>query len=143
MAPGRLEIEPRGVDVHELSLCESIHDIVARAAGGRPVRTVHLTVGHLRQAVPESLVFCWAMATEGGVLAGSSLEIEEVPVTLSCRDCGVRSELADDLLMVCPACASIAVEPLTGTELLVTSIDVVTEEAGVRTGPSGDARTEG
>jgi hydrogenase nickel incorporation protein HypA/HybF len=43
--------------VHELSVSAAVVDTAVRHAGGRPVAVVNLRVGHLRQVVPDSLLF--------------------------------------------------------------------------------------
>ena len=50
--------------MHELALCGSIADIVDRRAAGRPVETVRLRIGELRQVVPDTLDYCWTMVTD-------------------------------------------------------------------------------
>ena len=115
--------------MHELSLCEAIADIVLEAAGGRAVRRVDVCVGRLRQVVPETLAFCWEAWCAGGPLAQAELVLDDVPVLLECRDCGVRTEVGEDLLMACAACGSVAVRAVAGDEFQVTSIDVVPTSA--------------
>ncbi len=110
--------------MHELSLCQSIHGIVERAREGRPVETVHLQVGRLRQVVPDTLAYCWTLVTDGGPLAGSRLEIDHVLVVLDCGDCGGRTTVEDALLLTCGSCGSGAISVVSGEELLVTSIDL-------------------
>ncbi len=110
--------------MHELSLCQSIHRIVDRAREGRPVEVVNLTVGRLRQVVPDTLTSCWTLVTDGGPLAGSRLEVDHVPVVLDCADCGRRTTLADLPLLTCGCCGSGSVSVVSGEELLVTSIDL-------------------
>ncbi|MEQ6902904.1 hydrogenase maturation nickel metallochaperone HypA [Nocardioides sp. YIM 152588] len=121
--------------MHELSLCQSIQGIVDRARDGRPVATVHLRVGRLRQVVPETLSYCWGLVTEAGPLAGSVLDVDHVPVVLDCRDCGERTTVADALLLTCGACGSGAIRVASGEELLVTSIDLAPR------GPTAPATT--
>lgn len=113
--------------MHELSLCQSIVTIVDGAREGRPVRTVRLRIGELRQVVPETLDHCWAVVTEGSPLAGAGLEIERVSVRLRCRACGAETKVADAIVLLCARCASGDVLVLAGEEFLVTSIDVETE----------------
>lgn len=110
--------------MHELSLCRSIYGIVDGAREDRPVTSVHLQVGRLRQVVPETLEYCWAMVTEGSPLAGSTLDIDHVPVVLDCRDCAERTTVEEVLLLTCAGCGSGNIVMVTGEELLVTSIDV-------------------
>jgi hydrogenase nickel incorporation protein HypA/HybF len=110
--------------VHELSLCRSIYDIVDRARGDRPVSTVHLQVGQLRQVVPDTLTYCWSMITEESPLAGSELEIDHVAVRLDCSDCGSRTTVEHVLVLTCATCQSGNITLHTGEEFMVTSIDL-------------------
>lgn len=113
--------------MHELSLCRSIHDIVDRARDGRPVRTINVQVGQLRQVVPETLVYCWGLVCAEGPLAGSELAVDHVPVVLGCRDCRGRTTATDAPGFACGACGSGSVDLLSGEEMLVTSVDLVKE----------------
>lgn len=119
--------------MHELALCGSIATIVSRHAAGRPVSVVRLRVGRLRQVVPDTLEYCWAMVCESTPLDGAKLAIESVPVRLRCTACGTDQEPAAELSFTCPSCASGAVEVITGEEFSVASIDVgvATDTAGV------------
>ena len=110
--------------MHELSLCEAIAATVSRHAGERTVTGVVVRVGHLRQAVPDALSFCWTMLTDGTDLEGCALEIEQVPAVIRCLRCATETTL-DVPLMVCKACSSDDVELLSGQEFLVASVDLV------------------
>ena len=110
--------------MHELSLCEAIAATVSRHAGERAATCVVVRIGHLRQAVPATLSFCWTMLTDGTDLAGCALEIEQVPAVIRCRDCGTESTL-EVPLMLCSSCTSDDVELLSGQEFLVASVDLV------------------
>ncbi len=113
--------------MHELSLCGAIYEIADRAAAGRQVSVIHLQVGRLRQVVPDTLTYCWAMVCEDTPLAGSRLDVDYRPVTLLCEICGRESRVAKELLLVCHACGTTQVTVTSGEELLLTSLDV--EEA--------------
>ncbi len=113
--------------MHELSLCHAIGGIVDRARDGRAVTRVHLQVGQLRQVVPETLVYCWGLVTDGGPLAGSELVVEHVAVQVDCRDCGGRTQVLHALVLTCATCGSGATDVVTGEELLVTSMDLARE----------------
>ncbi len=108
--------------MHELSICTSLASIVERHADGRPVRRVHLDVGHLRQVVPETLRFSWEVVVTDTPLAGSTLEINHIPAVIACRDCEARTTL-DAPVFRCP-CGSTAVDVVAGDELLVRSLDL-------------------
>jgi hydrogenase nickel incorporation protein HypA/HybF len=110
--------------VHELSLCRSIYDIVARAAGGRTVTQVSLDVGQLRQVVPETLIRCWGMVTAATPLAGAALAVKHIAARAVCQDCGAGLTLGPAFAMVCGACGGRALRIEAGEEFIVRSIDV-------------------
>lgn len=110
--------------MHELSLCRSIHDIAERAREGRAVATIHLQVGQLRQVVPETLVYCWSLVSEGTALDGSQLEIEHIPIRLRCGDCAAETVITQALVLTCGQCGSGAISVLTGEEFMLTSMDL-------------------
>jgi hydrogenase nickel incorporation protein HypA/HybF len=110
--------------VHELSLCRSIHQIVERASLGRQVLTVHLQVGQLRQVIPETLVYCWGLVTADGPLAGAKLEIDHIPVVLTCHTCEEETTVEHALVLICSACGGGNTQPIRGEEFIVTSLDL-------------------
>lgn len=111
--------------MHELSICTSIARIVGEHANGSPVARVHLRVGHLRQVVPETLRYSWEVVVDGTPLAGSTLAIEHVPAVIECRSCTSRTQLAAPVFR-CGTCGSTDTTTVSGDELLVTSLDLVT-----------------
>ena len=111
--------------MHELALSTSIAKIVTRNADGRRVRCVQLRVGALRQVVPETLAYCWSIATRGGPLDGSVLDIEFVPAQVECDECGAWTTLGR-LTWNCQGCGGSQVHVVAGEEFLVVSIDVDT-----------------
>ncbi len=74
--------------MHELALSRAIVDAALRHADGCPVRVVHVRLGALRQAVPESLSFCFDLVVRGGGCEGARLELEPVAALLRCPECG-------------------------------------------------------
>ena len=109
--------------MHELSLCEAIAGTVSRRAAGRPVRRATVQVGYLRQVVPDSMSFCWAMLTDGTDLHGCELDIEHVPAVVACDVCASRTTL-DMPVLVCGQCGGADVRLESGEELLLVSIDI-------------------
>ena len=117
--------------MHELSLCQSIYDIADRARDRRPVVTVHLRVGALRQVVPETLQYCWRVVTDTTLLQGSVLDIEPVHGELLCRACGATTVLADRFLIACAECDRAEVDVVHGEELVVTALDLAAASSPV------------
>ena len=109
--------------MHELSICTSIARIVEEAAGGRTVELVRLEVGHLRQVVPDTLVYCWDIAVRETPLEGVPLAIEHIPAVINCDRCG-QDTVISVLVLRCGTCDSTDVRLLAGNELFVKSVDV-------------------
>jgi hydrogenase nickel incorporation protein HypA/HybF len=110
--------------VHELSLCEAIADVVKPYADGRHVDIVRVRIGALRQVVPDSLSFCWALVRDYEDMPDAELELELVNAEVNCRSCGHRSTVVSRWSLLCPLCESADVEVLRGNEFLVTSLEV-------------------
>lgn len=108
--------------VHELSITQSIVDVVSNHAGDSRVLAVRLTVGRLSGVVPDAVRFCFDLLTEGTPLEGARLDIDQPAGLARCRSCGSEFTLPD-LVLLCP-CGSADVELLAGRELRVTSLEV-------------------
>lgn len=112
--------------MHELSLCHAIAGVVKPHAAGRHIEVVHVRVGALRQVVPESLEFCWALVCQhlDDTMVDTELELEFVTAEVVCRACEQRSQIQSRWSVCCPACESADVEVVRGNEFLVTSVQV-------------------
>ncbi|WP_406153452.1 hydrogenase maturation nickel metallochaperone HypA [Streptomyces sp. NBC_01023] len=108
--------------MHELSITQSVVDMVCERAGGRPVRTVSVRVGVLTAVVAESMRFCFDLITAGTVAEGARLEIDQPPGAARCRTCEKDFALPDPVLL-CP-CGSADVEITSGRELQIISMKV-------------------
>ena len=109
--------------MHELALSRSILEISRRHAEGRPVVSVRVRVGHLRQVVPDTLARCFEIVASEGGLAGATLEVVEVPGEVRCRDCGASTVL-ERFELRCGGCGGSDLEVLAGEELLVESLEL-------------------
>lgn len=116
--------------MHELSICSSIAGIAARHAAGRQVSVINVRVGQLRQIVPDTLIYCWSLVSEGTSLAGSRIEVEAVPARVRCRQCGQTTDVGSVPSFACGGCGSIDVEIAAGEEFLITSLELLPEGAG-------------
>jgi hydrogenase nickel incorporation protein HypA/HybF len=115
--------------VHELSICSSIAGIATRHAAGRPVTVINVRVGQLRQIVPDTLVYCWSLVSEGTPLAGSRIAVESVPARIRCRACARTAEIGDRPDFSCAACGSADVQIVAGEEFIITSLELAEEGA--------------
>jgi hydrogenase nickel incorporation protein HypA/HybF len=108
--------------MHEMAITQSVVDAVCEHAAGRRVHSIKLEVGALCAVVPDSMQFCFELATEGTVADGARLDLNVQPGTALCRTCGSQFHLPD-LILLC-ACGSADVEVLTGRELKILSMEV-------------------
>jgi hydrogenase nickel incorporation protein HypA/HybF len=108
--------------VHELAIAESVVETVTHRLPGAKVTCVCLEVGALSGVVPDSIRFCFDLATEGTGLAGARLEITEPPARCRCRACGTEFQ-PDSPVVLCP-CGSPDVAVLSGEQLKIVSVQV-------------------
>jgi hydrogenase nickel incorporation protein HypA/HybF len=119
--------------MHELSLSTAIVDTVLRHAQGRPVTSVQMRIGALRQVVPDSLEFYFEIVSRDTVCEGARLEQEFVPARLRCDACAREWEI-DYPIFMCPSCGTGSdVGIAAGEDFEVESIEV--EEVAECTAP--------
>jgi len=96
--------------MHEVSLVADLIGVCERRAAGRRVELIR--VRHATTIPPDILHQAFWMLTEGGRLAGATLETEPFDVELACG-CGFRGPLGHDDLVggsmaICPACGDVS-----------------------------------
>jgi hydrogenase nickel incorporation protein HypA/HybF len=104
-------------------MCEAIARTVADRAAGRPVRSVTVRIGYLRQVVPETLTFCWDMVTRTTALDGVELNVEHVPAVVACDTCATLTTIEAPVL-ACGSCGDRSVSLRSGDELIVASLEL-------------------
>lgn len=113
--------------MHELAIAGHVVDIATRHADGRKVTKVYLKVGHLRQVVPSALSFSFELVARGTVIEGADLDLEELPATGQCRDCGAETRL-ETFPLQCKACGGLNPKITQGEELYVESVEMEEQE---------------
>jgi hydrogenase nickel incorporation protein HypA/HybF len=91
------------------------------------IRSVRLKVGALSGVVEGALQFGYEIATEGTMLAGSQLTVENLPVVIYCKPCDALRELNGVQSFRCPVCNTPSGDIRQGRELEIESVEV--EEA--------------
>jgi hydrogenase nickel incorporation protein HypA/HybF len=109
--------------LHELAIADSVVQIASRHANGRQVTKVYLKVGRLRQVVPSALAFSFELVAQGTPVEGAELEMEEIPATGKCRECGAESRL-ERFPLQCGMCGGFDLQILEGEELYVESLEL-------------------
>jgi hydrogenase nickel incorporation protein HypA/HybF len=116
----------------------------AEKAGAQRITEIRITIGELTEIQEFALDFAFESMTPGTMAEGAKLVVTTVAPSSRCRDCGLTYD-HDRFEMVCPACGSFNVEPLTGRELQIDSIeaddgeDLLADEAEEATEEAPDA----
>src|ERR1035441_1073111 len=113
--------------MHELSIVTSIVESVTESLNSYPgarVLEVRLRVGALASVIPESLEFCYGIASEGTPLEGSRLVVNLLPVVMHCAPCGQDVELEGVQSFRCPHCGEPCSDMRQGRELEIDSIEI-------------------
>lgn len=123
--------------MHEMGIAQQLVQIALDAIPpeiAQPVvRTVHLRIGKLASVVEHSLTFCFEIITRDTALASATLDIEWVPVRVTCRSCGLTREVNGPVFR-CPHCEDGDVVLLSGREIEITSLELA-DEPGEACGP--------
>ena len=109
-----------------MSIAESILDIVRQhvpETAMPEVALVRVRVGRLSGVVAESLAFCFEALVTDTPLGRARLDIERVPTTCACGDCGRRFE-PEAMIFLCPACGSGKTRLVSGADLQVVHVEL-------------------
>lgn len=112
--------------MHELSLAESVREIIEAAArdqGFKRVRTVRLEIGQLSCVEQEAMRFCFDAAMQDSIAAAARLEIVETPGQGECAQCGGVAQIATRY-EPCPQCGSDAMRVVAGDAMRVIELEV-------------------
>jgi hydrogenase nickel incorporation protein HypA/HybF len=116
--------------MHELSIAINLVEVAEAAVqhlNVARVESVHLRLGVFSGVVADSLFFAYDIATEGTLLAGSSLVIEVVPLVIYCPKCEIEHELNNIQLLECPGCGTASNEIRQGKEIEIAYLEVADE----------------
>jgi len=113
--------------MHEMGIAIQIVEIAKSAIPPHlpnpSVARVNIRVGKLTAIVPESLTFCFDIATQDTPLAGAQLSIEELPIVVRCQACGHQWTVTTPEF-ICPECGGGKVDILSGREMDIASIEL-------------------
>ena len=116
--------------MHELSVIENIFTEINRIADENQltkIKEVRLSVGRLRQMVPEMMQFAFEQVAKGTRAEGAVLLVTHIPITVQCKDCQSTFELEENIY-ACHKCQSPRLDILTGKEVVLESLSGDTEE---------------
>jgi hydrogenase nickel incorporation protein HypA/HybF len=110
--------------MHELSIAYSLvetAEATAREHNISKIDVVYLRLGKLSGVVKDALLFAYDIAIKMTVLAGSRLEIEELPVVVMCPTCQREQTLPNAQYLCCPACQTPTGQIIQGKEIEIVS----------------------
>jgi hydrogenase nickel incorporation protein HypA/HybF len=116
--------------MHELAVCQSLLrevERVASAHGNLDVTAIVVAVGPLSGVEAPLLTRAFSVARAGTIAEHAVLEIETMPVTVWCKDCGVQTEVRPNALL-CGNCDAWQVELRSGDELLLRRVELVSAD---------------
>ncbi len=108
--------------MHELSIAQSMIELVEEAASGRRVRRVTLEIGALAGVLSEAVAFCFDVVAEGTLAQGAILDIKEIAAATRCDACGAEFEPPSEFAGC--RCGSHRLTRLRGYEIKVKSIEL-------------------
>jgi hydrogenase nickel incorporation protein HypA/HybF len=112
--------------MHEMSLAESVREIVdetARSSGARRVTLVRLEIGKLAQVEIEAMRFAFDVVRRGSLADTARLEIVETDGIAWCMQCSAAvtiSRRGD----ACPKCSSYQLQVSGGDRMRVMDIEI-------------------
>jgi len=114
--------------MHELTIATNIIKIVKEELTKRsltqPVKTIYFKAGRLHAIIPESLLFNFDVVKKNdSQLQDSRLSVEEIPIKVQCKACGVTAELSEPVF-ICSQCQNDELEIINGHEMYVDHIEL-------------------
>ena len=112
--------------MHELSICQSMLDIVGRTMREHPgakLKVIRLDIGQGSTIEPILLKDAFAILADSGPFAGVELDINTIPIGGSCRACG-KSFTYEEMALGCPECGSTDIVIESGMELDIRELEI-------------------
>lgn len=112
--------------MHELTLCESILDILddeQRRRGFVGLKRLVIEIGRFGCVDADALRFALETTTRGTWMAGARFDIARTPGRLHCLDCAADIEV-DDRFDLCPRCGGTRLLRIGGDEMRLVEMEV-------------------
>ena len=112
--------------MHEMSICESILDVLkdqAREQEFDRVKRISLEIGPLSGVEIEALKFGFDVVTRGSLAESAALEIVETKAMAWCMPCG-EAVAINERYDACPKCGSHQLQVTAGEELRIKELEV-------------------
>ena len=113
--------------MHEMSICESILDVLkeqARAQNFGTVKRISLEIGPFSGVEIEALKFGFDVVMRDSLAEGAALDIVETQARAICLECGAEAAIAQRY-DPCPQCGSHLLQVTRGEELRIRELEVL------------------
>ena len=112
--------------MHEMSIAQSVLDIAfgemeKNASAG--IKKIKISIGEFSGVVKEALEFAFDVLKPETAAAQAAIEIEVLPMTAKCMECGEFECSINDLNLFCPTCGRISFITA-GREMTVDYLDL-------------------
>lgn len=121
--------------MHEFSLCQQLlrqleqllaDDEQATDATNTTITSITLKLGPYAGIDRDGLMRSFPLAASNSRAANATLVIENMPLTISCKQCQTIYQSQPDKLS-CPSCGSKSISVQSGDEILISSIQTSSE----------------
>lgn len=112
--------------MHEMSICESILNILKEQASVQnfeTVKRVSLEIGPLAGVEIEALKFGFDVVMRNSLADGAVLDIVETQARATCLDCGASAAI-EERFDPCPICGSHRLKVTSGEEMRIKELEV-------------------
>jgi hydrogenase nickel incorporation protein HypA/HybF len=112
--------------MHEMSIAQSLIDILEEEMTrhhAEVLKSVRLRLGELSAIVPDSLSFCFEIATKGTNMEGARLDMDIIPLKGVCQDCRKEFHIKE-YVFECPHCGGKNIDTLSGQDLSIVEMEV-------------------
>jgi len=112
--------------MHEMSLCESILEIIEQQAQQQQyqkVKTVWLEIGALSSVEPEAMRFCFDAVMQTPLVTGAKLEIVHIQGVARCLQCN-KNVVIEQRYDACPRCGNFPLQINAGEEMRIKELEV-------------------
>jgi hydrogenase nickel incorporation protein HypA/HybF len=120
--------------MHERPFTQKIVESILNTLKDYPagqVTAARVNIEEIYHLVPDSVQAHFESLAAGTSLAGARLQLEEIPLEIRCKDCGLTGGVEDHHAPFCAACGSFSIENVAGHEIRVESVALKVPEAAV------------
>jgi hydrogenase nickel incorporation protein HypA/HybF len=113
--------------MHELSIAQNLLDIASAQCvknGFKEIESINIKIGKASGVMPDALSFAFDAIKTDTIASNASLNIAEIPVTGSCRDCNFLFTVEEEYVLCCPSCKSSSFVITAGRELDIVDMEV-------------------